>query len=350
MKLNFSIDEIKNLVGDITAVEGSTELTISGVASLSEAEPGDLSFLAHNKYKSLVSQSKASMLLLPEDFPGSPNPNQLFLRVPNPSYALAKICRTIERRLWPKPTPGIHPSAVVDPSASIDPSAFVGPLCAIQAGAKIGPNTILDAGVHLGVNASVGEDSWIMPQARILDFCSVGKRVRIHSGVVIGSDGFGYEFDQGRHQKIPQVGNVIIEDDVELGANTTIDRARLGITRIGEGTKIDNLVQIGHNVSIGKNCIIVAQTGIAGSVIIEDFVVIGGQVGTVGHIRIGQGAMIGSQSGINCDIQPGSNVRGFPPYPHMFANRLEILKKRLPEFFERLKRVEDVLQSLQPQT
>jgi len=350
MELNYSIEDLESFLDEGCSLQGQIDpnTRITGMASLTEAQPGDATFLYNPKYKDLVPKTKASVVIVPTDYTGEPQEGQVFVKVPDPVVFLSNICRMIEQYLWPKPEPGIHPSAVIHPDAEVDESAHVGPLCTVSAGAKVGKDTILEAGVHLGKQACVGKGCWIMPQVRILDYCQVGDRVRLHSGVVLGSDGYGYRMVDGRHEKIPQVGKVIVENDVEIGANTTIDRARFDITKIGEGTKIDNLVQIGHNVIVGKHCLIISQAGIAGSTVLEDYVVVGGQVGIVDHVKIGKGAMIGSQSGVNSDVDAGSKVRGSPAYSYMLAQRLDILKKRLPDFFERLKRLEETVESLQP--
>lgn len=342
----FSQSELETILEPLS-IEGKTAAQIISVASLEKAKKGDIAFLNNLKLKDLVPSCKASILLISKDYEGSPNEDQAYFRVDNPSQKLSRLCLEIEKRLWSKPTPGIHASAIIDCSAIIDPEASIGPHCVISAGARIGKQVVLGAGVYVGVDVIIGEGSSLMPQVRVLDYCKIGQRVKLHSGVVIGADGFGYYFDGAKHMKIPQVGGVIIEDDVEIGANTTIDRGRFSQTRIGLGTKIDNLVQIGHNVEIGKHCIIVAQSGIAGSTILEDYVIIGGQVGIVDHIRIGQGTKIGSQSGVNHDIAAGSNVRGSPAEPYMYAQRLEILKKRLPELFKRVSTMEETIKLLQ---
>lgn len=345
MQINYSLEELHSIIQPLN-IEGSTRnQTITGLASLDKARVGDLAFLSVGKYKSLVPETKASVVLLPTDYQGSPKENQAFFRVQDPSQAITKLCLSIEQHFWPKPLPSIHPSAIIHPKAEIDPQAFIGPLCIISEGAKIAKNTILEANVYIGKNVIIDEASILMPQSRILDYCIVGKRARIHSGVVIGSDGFGYQFEMGLHKKIPQIGIVVIEDDVEIGSNTTIDRARFSETRIGTGTKIDNLVQIAHNVQIGKHCLIVSQAGIAGSTVIEDYVVIGGQVGIVDHVTIGRGVKIGSQSGINENVEAGAIIRGSPSYPYMMAQRLEIFKKRLPELFNRVSKIEETLKS-----
>jgi len=321
---------------------GAAQETIRGIASLSEAGPGDLSFLGNPKYRPEVAATKASVVLLPTDHAGEPGPGQLFLLVDNPSAALAKICLRFEQLLWPKPRAGVHPSAQVAPGAEIDPSATVGPLCVVEAGAVVGPRAHLQGQVFVGRSARIGEDCWLMPGAAVAAECELGRRVRLQPGVIIGSDGFGYEFVGGKHEKVPQVGNVVIGDDVEIGANSTLDRARFSQTRVGEGTKIDNLVQVGHNVVIGRHCMICAQVGIAGSTTLEDYVVLGGQVGVIGHITIGKGAQIGAQTGIGADVKPGEKLWGTPSLPYMLEQRLFILYRKLPELFKRVDALEKI--------
>lgn len=344
MKIKLTVNEVLAL-DEKAKAEGNSDLSISGIASLSDAQPGDLSFLGNPKYKGEVPGSKASVILVPEDFEGSPQNDQLYIRTQNPSFLLAKLCRAIETKLRPKPKPGIHPSAIVEEDVQIDSSASVGPFCTIKSGAKVEAHAVLEAYTYIGRDVRVGESSYLMPRVTVYDYCEVGKECYINSGCVIGSQGFGYETVDGAHQSVPQIGNVIIEDRVDIGANTTIDRARFSSTKIGEGTKIDNLVQIAHNVTIGKHCIIVAQSGISGSSTLENYVVIGGQVGLVGHIKIGTGAKVGAQSGITKDIKPGEFYRGTPAMPYMLAQRVEVLKNRLPDFVERLKKVEKLLES-----
>ncbi len=347
MEIAYSLEQILALVGG-GQVEGTAAQPVRAIASLKTAEPGDLSFLGNLKYKGEVAGCRASLILLPPDYEGSPQPGQAYLRVPKPSLALALVCRELERRLWPKPAPAVHPSAVIAPTAKVSPQAYIGPFCVISDAAEVGPGTVLESHVHLGREARVGENCWLMPRSTVMDYCVVGNRVRLQPGVVLGSDGFGYETINGAHEKVPQIGRVVVEDDVEIGSNTTIDRARFNETRIGAGTKIDNLVQIGHNVIIGRHCLIVAQAGISGSTVLEDYVVLGGQAGLAGHIRIGRGAMIGAQSGVTHDLAPKSYVRDSPAFPYMVAQKIHILKGRLPELFKRVAKVEETLERLQP--
>lgn len=336
---NYTPAEIGAIVGALRTV-GTTSHKIRDIASLSAARPGDLSFLGNNKYRSQVADCAASAVLLPADFAGEPKPDQVFIHVENPSVALAKLCARIEQSLWPKPAAGVHPSAVIAASARIDPTAHVGPLCVVEAGAVVGARTVLQASVFLGAGAAVGEDCWIMPGCVVAAACQLADRVRLQPGVVVGSDGFGYEFVQGRHEKIPQIGTVEIGNDVEIGANTTLDRARFSRTSVGEGTKIDNLVQVAHNVTIGKHCILCAQVGISGSATIHDYVIIGGQAGIGGHITIGKGCKVGGQTGLNFNLEPGNYVNGTPAIPYLLERRLQVLHQRLPDLFKRVEILE----------
>lgn len=339
MQVQFTAAEIAVIIQP-KATRGATQETIRGLAALSEAAAGDLSFLGNAKYKSEVATTKASIVLLPPDFAGEPAANQLYLLVDNPSVALAQICARIEQSLWPKPVPGIHPSAVVAADAKIAPTATVGPLCVVESGATIGERVHLQAQVFVGRNAAIGDDSWLAPGVVVATECVIGQRVRLQPGVVIGSDGFGYEFVKGRHQKVPQVGTVVVGNDVEIGANSTLDRARFSRTSIGEGTKIDNLVQIAHNVIVGKHCLLCSQVGISGSTTIEDYVVLAGQVGVGGHITIGKGVKAGGQAGITSDVAPGSFINGTPAVPYLLERRIAVLQQRLPELFKRVDTLE----------
>lgn len=339
MQVAFSPADIAAITG-AQRIAGATARTITDIASLESAQPGDLSFLGNAKYKSQVAGSKASALLLPPDYAGEPAADQVFIFVENPSVALAKLCARIEQSLWPKLPPGVHPSAVVAPTAQVDPTAHVGPLCVVEEGASVGPRTVLQASVFVGREAVIGADCFLMPGVVLATQCVLGQRVRLQPGVVIGSDGFGYEFVKGRHEKVPQVGTVIIGDDVEIGANSTLDRARFSRTTVGEGTKIDNLVQIAHNCIIGKHCILCSQVGISGSTTLEDYVVLGGQAGVGGHITLGKGTKAGGQTGIAFDTEPGSYLNGTPAMPYMAERRLQILHQRLPDLFKRVDAIE----------
>lgn len=339
MQVMFTAAELEAIVQPL-AIRGSTSQCVRGIASLDSASEGDLSFLGNSKYRNQIPGCRASAILLPKDYPEAPRYEQVFFLVENPSLALARVCARIEALMWPKPEPGIHASAVVAPDAIVPASTTVGPLCVIESGAVLGERVHLQAQVFVGRDARIGDDSWLMPGSTIANSCQVGRRVLLHPGVVIGSDGFGYEMIQGRHRKSPQVGIVIVEDDVEIGANSTIDRARFSVTRVGEGTKIDNLVQIGHNVVIGKHCILCAQVGIAGSCTVEDYVVLAGQVGLGGHLTIGRESKVGGQAGIASSLPAKSVVTGTPPLPFMLDRRINVLRERLPELFKRVEALE----------
>ena len=335
MQISYPQEQIEAVVCP-AAVRGSTSKTITGIASLKHAGPGDLTFLGNSKYKAEVAASAASVILVPTGFDGLPGPDQCLMEVANPSVALATLCGRIEQSLWPKPMPGVHPSAIIAADAKVDLGATIGPLCVVESGASIGPGTHLEAHVFVGRRALIGADCWLGPSAQVSSHCELHDRIRLHGGVIVGSDGFGYEVIEGRHAKVPQVGSVVIEDDVEIGANSTIDRARFSRTVVGQGTKIDNLVQVGHNVVIGKHCILCAQVGIAGSTTLEDYVVLGGQAGVAGHITLGRGTQAAGRAGITANTEPGVTVSGMPAMPYHLERRLVVLQRRLPELFKRV--------------
>ena len=335
MLTSFPIAELAALTG-AESVEGACAGPITGVAALAEATSADLSFLGNAKYADAVAASRAGAILVPVAFAGKPAAGQAFLRVANPSYALALFCGVLEARLWPRPPAGIHATAVVAPSAKIDPSAHVGPLCVIGEGAVVAAGAVLEARCHVGPRASVGVDCWLKPGVVVGDYCVLGARCRIQSGAVIGSDGFGYEPVNGEIRRIPQIGNVVLEDDVEVGANSTLDRARFSQTVVGRGTKIDNLVQIAHNVRIGRQCLITAQVGIAGSTTLGDHCVLGGQSGVAGHLTLGDRVKLGAQTGLFEDVPADGFMNGTPAVPFGLERRLVVLSRRLPDLFKKV--------------
>lgn len=345
MTVSLSLQRILELVGPASRT-GERTAPLLGIASLGEAGPDDLSFLGNAKYKAEVATSKAGLILLPEDFEGEPSSGQVFLRLKSPSMALALICGEVEKTLWPRPATGVHPSAVIDPAAKLGAGVTVGPLVVVEAGAVIGDGCVLEARCHVGREAKLGRDCLLKPGVVVSDFCVLGDRVRIQSGAVIGSDGFGYETVAGAHRRVPQIGHVELGDDVEVGANATVDRARFSVTRIGAGTKIDNLVQIAHNVVVGNHCMIVSQAGIAGSTTLGDYVVLGGQVGLAGHLNIGKGARVGAQAGVLADVEPGAIMLDAPAVPFGQAKKLMVLKQRLPELFKKVDSLEKQIEAL----
>jgi UDP-3-O-[3-hydroxymyristoyl] glucosamine N-acyltransferase len=335
MLTSFPIAELAALTG-AESVEGACAGPITGVAALAEATSADLSFLGNSKYADAVAASRAGAILVPVAFTGKPAAGQAFLRVANPSYALALFCGVLEARLWPRPPAGVHATAVVAPSAKVDSSAHVGPLCVIGEGAVVAAGAVLEARCHVGPYASVGADCWLKPGVVVGDYCVLGARCRIQSGAVIGSDGFGYEPVNGEIRRIPQIGNVVLEDDVEVGANSTLDRARFSQTVVGRGTKIDNLVQIAHNVRIGRQCLITAQVGIAGSTTLGDHCVLGGQSGVAGHLTLGDRVKLGAQTGLFEDVPADGFMNGTPAVPFGLERRLVVLSRRLPDLFKKV--------------
>jgi UDP-3-O-[3-hydroxymyristoyl] glucosamine N-acyltransferase len=325
-------------------LEGDSTRTVTGIAPLDTAGPEHISFLIDPRYAAAALASKAGAFLTGPDAPGLP---AAILRVPAPQLALIRLLTLFHP---PTPvTPGVDPTAVVAAGARVHPSAAVGPLAVIESGVVIGPRVRVHAFAFVGAGAEVGEDSVLHPRAALCAGVRLGRRVVVHPGAVIGADGFGYAWDSEAHRKIPQVGGVIVEDDVEIGANTTIDRAMLGNTIIRRGTKIDNLVQIGHNVEIGEHAIVVAQVGISGSCRIGRGAILAGQVGVADHLTIGDGAVVLAQSGLARDVGPGEKVFGTPARPILRTKRIYALQERLPELSRRLKAAERRLQRLEGQ-
>jgi UDP-3-O-[3-hydroxymyristoyl] glucosamine N-acyltransferase len=318
---------------------GDASLQMTGAASLAEAVPGEISFFGNRKYLGALRKTRASAVFVPPDFAEPISAAQI--RVENPTKAFEQVVL----KFAPKPIefpPGIHATAVVDPGAKLGERSSIQPYAVIEAGARIGDNTIIGAGSYIGHETTIGSDCLIYPLVTIRERSRIGSRVIIHSGAVIGADGFGFEMVAGRQEKIQQLGTVQIDDDVEIGANTTVDRARFGRTWIQQGVKIDNLVQIAHNVVIGKNSIIAAQSGISGSTRVGERVMMGGQVGIIGHIELGDGTAIGAQSGIGKST-PGGAWWGSPAVPLAEAKQQIAWTRRLGKLFARVKEIEKKL-------
>jgi len=330
--VNFNLEQIALLVkGKLT---GNGSSLITGAAGLEEAGATDISFLRDTKKLDLLDATKAGGILIGPGMIDNLNRNKNFIEVANPMEAFALILETIAKEKR-SPKTGIHPHALISEKAKIGQGVWIGPFVVIEEEAQIEDDAVLEAQVYVGPRSKIGRGTKIYPQVVIREDVQIGRRCIIHSGAVIGSDGFGFFFAHGKHNKIPQVGSVIIEDDVEIGSCTTIDRATAGATRIGQGTKIDNLVQIAHNVEIGPNSILVAQVGIAGSSKLEEGVALGGQVGVADHVKIGKGAQIAAQSGIKEDVSPGAVLFGSPAQPIHEAFRQLALIRRLPELFKK---------------
>ncbi len=322
-------------------IQGSSDVLISGLSHLEGASCGDLSFVLKPKFYEAARQSQAAAFLTMNPIPGDHRPQ---LITPNPLIAMATLAQRFF--LPPLPSRGIHPSAVIGQDVRIGPDVSIGPLVTIDDRAQIGSGVTIFAGVHVGKDSVIGDDCVLYPQVSLLANCVLGHRVILHSGTIIGSDGFGYAQHQGTHQKIPQIGNVMIEDDVELGANVTVDRATFGSTLIKRGTKIDNQVQIAHNVVIGEHCIIVAQVGIAGSTTVGDYVMIGGQAGLVEHLTIGNQVKIASGSGVTNDVKPGQVVGGRPAVDHGLWRKSQVLQYQLPDMRKELRSLRKEVEEL----
>ncbi|MDA0991362.1 MAG: UDP-3-O-(3-hydroxymyristoyl)glucosamine N-acyltransferase [Verrucomicrobia bacterium] len=325
-------------------VDGDGTIRIDGVASLADAGPADLTFLANAKYAAAVATTRAAAVMVATDWAGEA-PCAL-IRVANPDRAFAQAASLICPPL-PELASGIHASAVVDPSAELGPDVRVGPCCVIEAGARLGAGTHVWAGTYIGHHAVIGDACKLYPNVTVRERVEIGDRVIIHSGAVVGSDGFGYVMDGGKWEKIPQVGIVVVGNDVEIGANVTIDRARFGKTVIGHDVKLDNLVQIAHNVTLGDHTALAAQVGIAGSTHIGQYVQIGGQAGVTGHVTVGDKVGIGGGAGVTKDIPSESFVSGFPAIPHMQSTRLQAHVAQLPKLKQLVKDLERRLQALE---
>ena len=342
--VNITVNELAALVGGIVENDDAgnrSNAQIHGAASIADAAEGQITFFGNQKYLPALKACRASAALVPLDF--SESISAIQIKVANPSLAFAKILE----KFAPAPitfAPGIHPSAVVADDVALGENVSVQPFAVIESGARIGSGTIIGAHVYVGHGVTLGENCKIHPHVTLREGTLIGARVTIHSGTVVGSDGFGYEFSGGKHVKIPQIGIVQIDDDVEIGANVTIDRARFGRTRIGEGTKIDNLVQIAHNVVIGKHCILVAQVGISGSTRLGNYVTLGGQVGVAGHLEIGDRVMVGAQSGISKNIPTKQLLFGTPAMPLDEFKRIRAYTNRLEKLYERVKKLEELLE------
>ncbi|MGH7457611.1 MAG: UDP-3-O-(3-hydroxymyristoyl)glucosamine N-acyltransferase, partial [Longimicrobiaceae bacterium] len=327
-----SVREVAQLVKG--TVEGDADRQLTGAAPLDSAAPGDLSFVANSRYLGYLSTTQAGAVLVSRGARAKGARGATLIRVDDPHRALGLVLEAMFPE--PKPEPGIHPTAVVDPMTEIAGGVSLGPYAVVASGCRIGADARIGAQVVIGERCLLGAGCVIYPQVTVYPGTVVGERTVIHAGARIGSDGFGYSFAGGEHRKIPQVGGCRVGAGVEIGANTTIDRGSIGDTVIGDGTKIDNLVHVGHNVVIGPRSVVVAQVGVSGSTRMGEGVVIGGQAGIGGHLEIGAGARIGAQSGVTSDVPPGETVSGYPARPHREALRAQAALFRLPELLKRL--------------
>lgn len=339
------LKELAEMVGG--EVLGNGEIEIIGANSIERAKAGEITFIAHPKYLGKLKETRASAVIVSKEVKEAPIP---LLSVENPLLAFTKILTLFSFKLY-QPR-GIDPGAWISPSAHLGKDLSIYPFVYIGDRCDIGDRVTLFPGVYIGEDSVIGEDSILYPNVTLYPRSMIGKRVILHSGVVIGADGFGYVKEGTRNQKIPQLGRVIIEDEVELGANTTVDRATFGETIIRKGVKIDNLVQIAHNVEIGEDSLIVAQVGIAGSTKIGKNVILAGQVGVVDHVEIGDNVRVGAQSGVPYDLAPNRGYTGSPALPHQEFLRaittfpkLPEMRKNLLDFERRLKKLEELIYS-----
>jgi UDP-3-O-[3-hydroxymyristoyl] glucosamine N-acyltransferase len=331
--MTFTTAEIaKHLEGEVI---GDAAATLTGFAHADHAKPGELTFAENEDYFARAEQSAATAIIADNRFKSA---KKILIRVPNARIAFAKAMALF----FPERTcaAGIHPTAVIATSAKVDATAHIGPHCVVGDRVKIGARAVLQAGDVVGDDCKLANDVNLFPNVTVYPHTEIGRRVRIHAGTVIGSDGFGYVQDGGVHRKVPQIGNVIIGDDVEIGANVTIDRGALGPTVIGKGTKIDNLVQIAHNVEIGEGTLIISQVGISGSCKLGKYVVLAGQVGLAGHLKIGNQAIVTAKSGVMHDIPDGGKWMGIPAQPDKQAKRQMIAIQHLPELLKRVAELE----------
>lgn len=316
-------------------VDGDEQTPITGVSSIEDAEEGDLVFAENARFLAQANRSRASAIMAAATSARSAKP---LVRVENPRLAFSQVLGLFSAAA-PAPV-GVHALALVADDARIGADASIGPFAVIGAGATIGDRATIGAGCFVGEGCAVGEETLLHPNVTLLGACRLGSRVIVHSGAVVGADGFGYVRVGDRSEKVPHVGTVVVGDDVEIGANTTIDRAKTGVTSIGERTKIDNLVHIAHNVQIGADCIVVAQVGVAGSAVIGRGAVLAGQAGIRDHVTIGDGAMVLAQAGIIGDVPARAVYSGYPALPHRERMRVEAASVHLPEYARRIRELE----------
>ncbi len=331
-------EEISKLVEGRLAGDGS--VVLKGAAGLHDAGPEHISFLGNPKYADAARTSRAGCLLLPPQGEKLECSARSRIFVEDPQYAFSLVLKLIES-LRPKPKPVISQKAEVHYQARLGAHVDVGHFSVVCRGALVGEGTSLGAQTFIGENVRIGRNCIINPRVVIRENCVIGDRVILQPGVVIGGDGYGFSTDKktGKHRKIPQIGNVVIEDDVEIGTNVAIDRATIGSTVIGAGTKIDNLVQIAHNVKTGKDCLIISQVGVSGSTTLGDRVILAGQAGLIGHLKLGDGAIVMAQTGVMNDVEKGQIIFGTPSRPRGEAMKIHVLLGKLPEIYETIKKL-----------
>ena len=344
---SLTVAEIADRVGG--TVLGDPAQVIVGVGALDKATAAQISFLANPRYRRMLEQTCASAVLVDRQTPRESAPAEVTLiQVDDPSAALMDVVAHFAPPPIKMPA-GVHPSAVVDPSATLGEGVSIGACAVISAGVNIGPRCVIYPGVYIGDETTLGEDCVLHANVVVRERVTIGDRVGVHAGSVIGSDGFGYNFVDGVHVKIPQIGTVEIADDVEIGAGCTIDRGRFDATRIGPGTKIDNLVQVAHNVTLGRGTLLIAQSGIAGSSEMCDYAVLAAQAGVVGHVTIGAGAMIAGKSGVTVDVAPGKKIAGMKGVEVREFMRREGAVRKLPRLIKQFKTMLERIEQLEAQ-
>lgn len=337
-----TLREIAQLVGGEAV--GPADLEITGFAGIEEARPGDITFLSNPKYAPFLEKTSASAVITSRQ--AAVSGRKALIKVENPSLAFTQVVQSFGENKARHPQ-GIHPSSSVSPGASLGRNVSVGAHAVIEDGASVGGGTVVYPGCYIGYGARIGSGCLLYPNVTVREDVVIGDRVIIHSGTVIGSDGFGYVTVKGMHHKIPQTGTVVIGDDVEIGANVTVDRARFDKTVIGSGTKIDNLVQVAHNVNVGSNVLLVAQAGISGSTKIGDGAIIAGQAGLVGHITVGEGAVVTAQSGVSKSVPPKTMVSGYPAREFMSTQRINACVQNLPKLRETVAALKKKIEELE---
>ena len=335
--MEFSADLIAQQVGGI--LEGDGTVTVSTFSKIEEAKQGAITFLANPKYTHFIYSTDASIVLVRKDFVAEAPVKATLIRVDDPYATLSALLTMVAKFMFVMPT-GIEQPCHIAEGVEIDSDSYVGSFAYIGQGAKIGKAVKIFPQTYIGRNVVIGDGSIIYPGVKIYDGCHIGARCIIHAGAVIGADGFGFAPTADGYHKIPQIGIVEIADDVEIGANTTVDRATMGATRIGRGTKLDNLIQVAHNVEIGESTVIAAQTGVAGSTKLGNWCMIGGQVGFAGHITVGDKVGIGAQSGVPNNVPDDSKIMGYPAVPARDFMRQSAYIKRLGELFDRVGKLE----------
>lgn len=338
---SYTLKELAGIVGGV--ILGDPDIVIEGVAGIKEAEEGQITFLANPKYEPYLDSTKASAVIADRDG----NPGTPIIKVSNPYMAFLKVVTLFSESPRERYARGVHPTAVIDESASIGKDVSIGAYTVVEGGTLIGDRVTILPHVCICNDVKIGEDCILFPHVTIRERCEIGDRVIIHSGAVIGSDGFGYAKEGEIHHKIPQIGIVRIEEDVEIGANSTIDRATTGVTLIKKGSKLDNLVQIAHNVIVGENSILAAQVGVSGSTELGRNVVLAGQAGLVGHISIGEGARVGAQGGVTKSVPPQTSVSGYPAREHGLARKIYAAMARLPHVIKEFRKLKERVDRLE---